>query len=57
MIRKVIYNETLLVAAILLVAVVSCQKDNEADNENLVVAESANDESRELLNQLITSRV
>ena len=30
---------------------------NETENENLVVAESANDESRELLNQLITSRV
>ncbi len=57
MIRKVIYNETLLVAAIFGVAVVSCQKDNETENENLVVAESANDESRELLNQLITSRV
>ena len=57
MIRKVIYNETLLVAALFLVAVVSCQKDNETENENLVVAESANDESRELLNQLITSRV
>ena len=57
MMRKVIYNETLLVAAIFWVAVVSCQKDNETENENLVVAESANDESRELLNQLITSRV
>ena len=30
---------------------------NETENENQVVAESANDESRELLNQLITSRV
>ena len=57
MIRKVIYNETLLVAALFLVSVVSCQKDNETENENQVVAESANDESRELLNQLITSRV
>ena len=57
MMRKVIYNETLLVAAIFWVAVVSYQKDNETENENLVVAESANDESRELLNQLITSRV
>ena len=42
---------TLFVAAAISVAVVSCQKDNETPEEN-VVAKSANDESRELLNRI-----
>ncbi len=43
---------TLLVAAAISVAVVSCQKDKETENENQVVTKSANDESRELLNRI-----
>lgn len=43
---------TLFVAAAISVAVVSCQKDNETENENQVVTKSANDESRELLNRI-----
>ena len=43
---------TLFVAAAISVAVVSCQKDKETENENQVVAKSANDESRELLNRI-----
>ena len=41
----------LLVAAAISVAVVSCQKDNETTEEN-VVAKSANNESKELLNRI-----
>lgn len=42
---------TLLVAAAISVAVVSCQKDNETPEEN-VVAKSVNNESKELLNRI-----
>lgn len=50
--RKIYTIATLLVAAAISVAVVSCQKDNETENENQVVTKSANDESRELLNRI-----
>lgn len=50
--RKAFSIATLFVAAAISVAVVSCQKDNETENENQVVAKSANDESRELLNRI-----
>ena len=43
----------LFVAAAISVAVVSCQKDNETTEEN-VVAKSANNESKELLNRIYT---
>ena len=48
--RKIFTIATLFVAAAISVAVVSCQKDNETE-EN-VVAESANNESKELLNRI-----
>ena len=50
--RKAFSIATLFVAAAISVAVVSCQKDNETENENQVVTKSANDESRELLNRI-----
>ena len=46
------FSFALFVAAAISVAVVSCQKDNETENENQVVTKSANDESRELLNRI-----
>lgn len=50
--KKLFTIATLFVAAAISVAVVSCQKDNETENENQVVTKSANDESRELLNRI-----
>lgn len=49
--RKIFTIATLFVAAAISVAVVSCQKDNETPEEN-VVAKSVNNESKELLNRI-----
>ena len=42
----------LLVAAAISVAVVSCQKDKETENENQTMVKSTNNDSRELLNRI-----
>ncbi len=42
----------IIALAIGITAFHSCKKDNETENENQVVAKSANDESRELLNRI-----
>ena len=42
----------LLVAAAISVAVVSCQKDKETENENQTVVKSSNDDAKELLNRI-----
>ena len=49
--KRIFTIATLFVAAAISVAVVSCQKDNETTEEN-VVAKSANNESKELLNRI-----
>ena len=43
---------TLFVAAAISVAVVSCQKDQETENENQTVVKSSNDDAKELLNRI-----
>lgn len=43
---------TLFVAAAISVAVVSCQKDKETENENQTVVKSSNDDAKELLNRI-----
>ena len=43
---------TLLVAAAISVAVVSCQKDKETENENQTLVKSSNDDAKELLNRI-----
>ena len=43
---------TLFVAAAISVAVVSCQKDKEPENENQTVVKSSNDNAKELLNRI-----
>ena len=43
---------TLFVAAAISVAVVSCQKDQETENENKTLVKSSNDDAKELLNRI-----
>ena len=43
---------TLFVAAAISVAVVSCQKDKETENENQTMVKSSNDDAKELLNRI-----
>ncbi len=43
---------TLFVAAAISVAVVSCQKDKETENENQTLVKSSNDDAKELLNRI-----
>ena len=50
--KKHLKLATLFVAAAISVAVVSCQKDKETENENQTVVKSNNDDSRELLNRI-----
>ena len=46
----------LFVAAAISVAVVSCQKDKEPENENQTVVKSSNDDAKELLNRIYAFR-
>ena len=50
--KKYLKLATLFVAATISVAVVSCQKDKETENENKTLVKSSNDDSRELLNRI-----
>ncbi len=50
--KKHLKLATLFVAAAISVAVVSCQKDKETENENQTMVKSSNDDSRELLNRI-----
>lgn len=43
---------TLFVAAAISVAVISCQKDKETENENQTLLKSSNDDAKELLNRI-----
>ena len=50
--KKHLKLAALLVAAAISVAVISCQKDKETENENQTLVKSSNDDSRELLNRI-----
>ena len=50
--KKHLKLATLFVAAAISVAVVSCQKDQETENENQTVVKSSNDDAKELLNRI-----
>lgn len=50
--KKHLKFAALFVAAAISVAVVSCQKDKETENENQTVVKSSNDDAKELLNRI-----
>lgn len=54
--KKHLKLATLFVAAAISVAVVSCQKDKEPENENQTVVKSSNDDAKELLNRIYAFR-